>query len=269
MGNAMVFSIYLLIFIVALSVALVGILNVKQVRETEFIQKKVFTDYSFEIVEVLNHHQNGDTPSPFLQKKVLKYFDIFNIQKAISKIYVDIPVAIIQVFLGIILLTIYNSMFAFLGLSLFVLLYFLIKISGKKGIETNIEESNVKYHFAEWLQKNASVKHQQSADEICNEADGFIVDYLEKRNHHFEIMLFQIRVLIVFKVLITLFFLGYGTLLLVNQELSFGEFVAVEIVIIMILSSVEKLVFTIRSFYETNTSLKKLHELIQLKNQAN
>jgi ABC-type bacteriocin/lantibiotic exporter with double-glycine peptidase domain len=267
MGSSMVFSIYLLIFIVALSVALVGILYVKQLRETEYIQKKVFTDYSFVFSESIISANRNENPSYYIQKKMLKYFDIFNIQKSISKIYVDIPVAIIQILLGIILLTFYNSMFAFLGLSLFLFLYLFIKASGKEGIESNFEESNKKYEYGEWLLKSSSQHDEHSNETFTKEADEMVVNYLQKRNEHFEIVVFQIRVLIIFKVLITLMFLGYGTLLLVEQQLSFGEFVAVEIVIIMILSSVEKLVFTIRNFYETNTSFKKLQEVIEFKNK--
>lgn len=269
MGASMVFSIYLLIGLVALSVALVGVLNIKQVRETEFIQKKVFTDYSFDFVEVLDAKQSIPLTDVAMQHKMLKYFDIFNIQKAISKIYVDIPVAIIQILLGIILLTIYNSMFAFMGLTLFILLYLLFKISGKKGIETNIEESNHKYEFAEWLMDSSVAASSSSSEGMNTSADNHILSYLQKRNHHFSIVMFQMRLLIIFKVIITLFFLGYGTILLVDQQLSFGEFVAVEIVILMILGSVEKLVFTIRNFYETNTSLKKLTEVVQLKTSSN
>ena len=269
MGASMVFSIYLLIGLVALSVALVGVLNIKQVRETEFIQKKVFTDYSFDFVEVLDSKQSIPLTDVGMQHKMLNYFDIFNIQKAISKIYVDIPVAIIQILLGIILLTLYDSMFAFMGLTLFILLYLLIKISGKEGIETNIEESNHKYEFAEWLMDMSMAPSTNSSEGMNTRADNYILSYLQKRNHHFSIVMFQMRLLIIFKVIITLFFLGYGTILLVDQQLSFGEFVAVEIVILMILGSVEKLVFTIRNFYETNTSLKKLTEVVQLKTSSN
>ena len=265
MGNSMVFSIYLLIGLVALSVALVGILNIKQVRETEFIQKKVFTDYSFELAEVLENKDTIQVSGNKLQHKMLKYFDIFNVQKAISKIYVDIPVAVIQILLGIIFLTIYDSMFAFMGLSLYILMYFLFKASSRNGIETNVEESNGKYHFAEWLLNTSIAKASDDTIELAAEADSHIINYLQKRHTHFNVVMFQMRLLIVFKVIITLFFLGYGTVLLVDQKLSFGEFVAVEIVIIMILNSVEKLVFTIRNFYETNTSLKKLNEVVELK----
>lgn len=68
----------------------------------------------------------------------------------------------------------------------------------------------------------------------------------------------QYKVLVVFKVLITAIMLGFGTYLLVIQELNIGEFIAAEIVVLTLISAVEKLISSLDSVYDVLTGLDKI-----------
>lgn len=63
--------------------------------------------------------------------------------------------------------------------------------------------------------------------------------------------------------------LSIGVYLLINQKLNIGAFMAVEIVILLILSSVEKLIKSLESYYDTITALAKLHKITELKIENN
>jgi ABC-type bacteriocin/lantibiotic exporter with double-glycine peptidase domain len=52
-----------------------------------------------------------------------------------------------------------------------------------------------------------------------------------------------------------------GTFLLVNQQLNIGQFIAAEIIILLVLTSVEKLIINLGSVYDTLTSVEKLSNL--------
>ena len=65
-------------------------------------------------------------------------------------------------------------------------LYLFIKASGKEGIESNFEESNKKYEYGEWLLKSSSQHDEHSNETFTKEADEMVVNYLQKRNEHFE-----------------------------------------------------------------------------------
>jgi ABC-type bacteriocin/lantibiotic exporter with double-glycine peptidase domain len=52
--------------------------------------------------------------------------------------------------------------------------------------------------------------------------------------------------------------LGFGTYLLVIQELNIGEFIAAEIVVLTLISSVEKLISSLDSVYDVLTGLDKI-----------
>ncbi|HAO47440.1 MAG TPA: ABC transporter, partial [Chitinophagaceae bacterium] len=85
--------------------------------------------------------------------------------------------------------------------------------------------------------------------------------YLDARNRHFRILLLQYNVLVLFKTIITAAMLIVGTLLLVNQQLNIGQFIAAEIIILLVLSSVEKLIMNLGSVYDTLTSVEKIANL--------
>ncbi|MBL0270114.1 MAG: hypothetical protein IPP99_16000 [Chitinophagaceae bacterium] len=52
-----------------------------------------------------------------------------------------------------------------------------------------------------------------------------------------------------------------GTLLMVNQQLTVGQFIAAEIVILLVLNSVGKLIINLSSVYDTLTAVEKLAEI--------
>ena len=64
-----------------------------------------------------------------------------------------------------------------------------------------------------------------------------------------------------FKTVITAAMLIVGTILLVNQQLNIGQFIAAEIIILLVLNSVEKLIMNLGTVYDTLTSIEKISSL--------
>jgi ABC-type bacteriocin/lantibiotic exporter with double-glycine peptidase domain len=62
--------------------------------------------------------------------------------------------------------------------------------------------------------------------------------------------------------LITAAMLIVGSILLINQQLNLGQFIASEIVILLVLSSVEKLIVNLDRVYDVLTSVEKLSKVI-------
>jgi ABC-type bacteriocin/lantibiotic exporter with double-glycine peptidase domain len=114
---------------------------------------------------------------------------------------------------------------------------------------------------AAWLEEMARVikqfKFSAHTGLHSRRSDEKIVGYLRARTSHFSILLLQYKVLIVFKVLITASMLIVGCLLLLNQQINIGQFVAAEIIIILVINSVEKLIVNLDSVYSALTSVAK------------
>ena len=65
-----------------------------------------------------------------------------------------------------------------------------------------------------------------------------------------------------FKVVVTAGLLLIGGLLVLNQEMNIGQFVAAEIIILLVIASVEKLILGLESFYDVLTSLEKMGQVV-------
>lgn len=266
LGGAMSTSLVVLIALVVIGVLLNGILQMNQMKIIERIQQKLFVRYSFAFTEHIPRLDLQKIDNLYLPELVNRFFDIPVLQKSISKILLDFPLAITQILLGLLLLSFYHAIFIFFGLLLLLLLILIFRVTGNKGFQTSLEKSTYKYQVAGWLEEMARVIKQLkfSAHHALHEkkADDKVVSYIEARKRHFAILLLQYKVLIAFKVIITAAMLIVGCLLLLDQQINIGQFVAAEIVIIIVINSVEKLIINLDSVYSALTSVEKINKLL-------
>ena len=258
-----------LVVIVVIGVVLVGILSFMQLRITENIQQKIFIRSSFEFAFRLPKIKFDDQYNQYPPELANRFFDTLNIQKGTSKLLVDFPTALLQILFGLILLSLYHSFFIFLGLILVVLLYLIFKFSYNDGISTSLKESKYKYKVAGWLQEmarnNFSFLKKDNFDFALQKNNDLVEHYLKSRENHFKVIKRQFIQLIGFKVVITTCLLFIGGYLVLNQRMNIGQFVAAEIIIILIINSVEKLIIGLESMYDILTSIEKIGQIADLK----
>jgi len=264
-GGAISTSLVLLIVFVVAGVFITGLLQVNQMKIIEKIQQQLFVRYSFLYSYNLPKLNLSSVDRYYLPELVNRFFDTVSLQKSLAKLMLDIPLATIQILFGLILLSFYHPVFIFFGISLLLIVFLILRFTSNKGLETSIEESNYKYQVAGWLQEMARVissfKFSSSSNLHLYKTDEQVNGYLKARTSHFKILLLQYWSLIAFKVLITAAMLIVGTFLLLDQQLNIGQFIAAEIVIITVMSAVEKLVNNLDKVYDVLTSVEKLGHL--------
>jgi ABC-type transport system involved in cytochrome bd biosynthesis fused ATPase/permease subunit len=94
--------------------------------------------------------------------------------------------------------------------------------------------------------------------------DALVGSYLTARNKHFKVLLVEYGVILTFKVLIIAALLIIGSLLVFANQLNVGQFVAMEIVVILLLSAVEKLILSVENIYDVLTALEKIGSVTDL-----
>lgn len=265
MGASFRASIYVLIFLVVAAVLASGLMQINQMKIIEKIQQRIFVRYSFAYATTLPKLDLKKADGIYLPEMINRFLDTTALQKSLSKILLDIPTASIQICFGLLLLSFYHPVFIAFSLLLVLVLWMIIYYTGGKGLETSLEESSNKYKVVAWLEEMARVikfiKLTAGHALHLKKTDEATVGYLTARNEHFKILLLQYRSLVAFKTAITAAMLIFGSILLVNQQLNIGQFVAAEIVILTILSSVEKLIINLDSVYDTLTAVDKLEKL--------
>lgn len=273
LGASMRASLIVLIVLVVVGVLAAGIMQVNQMKIIEKIQQKIFVRYAFAFTDHIPKLDLKQIDHLYLPELINRFFDVPVLQKSLSKILLDIPTASIQIIFGLILLSFYHPSFILFGFVLIVLLWLILRHTGNKALETSIEESNYKYRVAGWLQETAraikSIKLAKSNDFHLQKTDEEVTRYLDARNSHFRILKLQYHALVLFKTAITAAMLIVGTLLLVNQQLNIGQFIAAEIIILLVLNSVEKLIMNMGTVYDTLTSVEKIANLTDKPTETN
>jgi ABC-type bacteriocin/lantibiotic exporter with double-glycine peptidase domain len=262
-----------LIILVVAGVALVGILSFMQLRITENLQQKIFVRASFEFAARLPKIKQAELYGTYPPELTNRFFDTMTIQKGTSKLLTDFSAALLQITFGIILLSLYHPYFIVFGLLLFLLLYFIFKFSYKSGLETSLKESKFKYKVASWLQEmarnNHSFRNELNYDFALQKNNSIVSGYLTYREKHFSVIKRQFTQLILFKIIITASLLSIGGYLVLSQEMNIGQFVAAEIIILLVINSVEKIILGLESFYDVLTSVEKIGQVTDLELEEN
>lgn len=257
-----------LIILVIFGVALVGILSLMQLRITENLQQKIFVRSSFEFAARLPKIKSEQLYNTYEPELANRFFDTMTIQKGTSKLLIDFSAALLQIVFGILLLSLYHPYFIVFGILLLFLLYFIFKFSYKSGLETSLKESKFKYKVAGWLQEMArnsfSFKNELHYDFALEKNNHIVSDYLNYREKHFNVIKRQFSQLIIFKIIITASLLSIGGFLVLSQQMNIGQFVAAEIIILLVINSVEKIIIGLETLYDVLTSVEKIGQVTDL-----
>lgn len=261
-------SVVVLISLIVLALLIVGGLQVMQLWLVEFIQQRLFVRTASEFAYRLPRFQPEALQKYYPPELMNRFFDVVTLQKGLAKILVDFSTAIIQIVFGVILLSFYHPYFIFLGLILMLVLVVIVWLTGHKGIDTSIKESKYKYKLVAWLEEMArslsTFKLVGHTNLPMDRTNNYVSNYLKARREHFKVLMTQYFSFVGFKTFITGGLLVLGCILVVQQEINIGQFVASEIIIILIMNAVEKIMIKLDTVYDVMTSLDKIGQVTDL-----
>lgn len=258
-----------LVTFVVLGVAFSGVLQIIQMRITENIQQDIFTRSAFEFAYRIPKIQLEELKNKYAPELVNRFFDTLTVQKGLPKLLIDFTSAILQITFGLVLLSFYHPIFILFSLILGLLIGIIMQFTARPGLETSIKESTYKYKVAYWLEEVARVtnsfKMAGKTSLPLNHTDKHVKQYLIHRDSHFKVIISQFSFLILFKVVVIAGLLGLGGYLVIEESMNIGQFIAAEIIILLIISSVDKVIQSIETIYDVLTSLEKIGQLTDLK----
>ena len=88
--------------------------------------------------------------------------------------------------------------------------------------------------------------------------DDLVANYVAHRNDHFGVLKRFFYSGVAFKTVVTGGLLILGTTLVVGREMSLGQFVASELIIVLITNSVDKLISGIDTVFDMLTAVEKI-----------
>lgn len=267
-GGQMSTSWMVLTIIVVLGVIITGVLQVFQLRIVENLQQKIFARAAFEFAYRIPRVRMEALYRSYAPELMNRFFDTMSIQKGLSKVLIDFSAAILQVIFGLILLSLYHPFFILFSFALVLFVLLVFRLTANPGLRASLRESKHKYQVAYWLEELARTANTfrlaGPTSLPLQKTDERVGKYLEARESHFRVLVRQYSLLIAFKALIVAGLLAIGGILVMEQLMNIGQFVAAEIIILLIINSVDKLFGSIETIYDVLTGLEKIGQVTDL-----
>ena len=248
--------------VVTAGVLVGGVLQILQLSISEILQQRIFTRAAFEFTYRIPRFQNASIRGQYPPELINRFFDTLNVQKGLSTILMDFSASSLQILIGLILLSTYHPFFITFGVALIIVLVAILYYTGPRGLDSSMQESTYKYKIAHWLKEIArtmdTFKRAGHTELPLERTDELVNSYLEHRKRHWKVLIFQYANIVGFKAFVTLGLLIIGGLLVIQNEINVGQFVASEIVIILIINSAEKLILTMEPIYDVLTAVEKM-----------
>ncbi|SOE23627.1 ABC-type bacteriocin/lantibiotic exporter, contains an N-terminal double-glycine peptidase domain [Spirosomataceae bacterium TFI 002] len=267
-GGLVFSSIYILIGLVFFALIVSGVMQVMQLSLVEYLVERLFSkaafDYAFRIPRIKAEALLKYYPPELMNR----FFDITTVQKTLPKLLIDITAALIQIIFGLLLLTAYHPLFIIFGLLTIILVLGVTRIYGSRTLDSNIVKSKYKYKIAQWLQDLArtsyTFKVAGNTTLPLQRMEMLLNGYLKYRKKYFDYLLVLFYNAVFFKALVTGGLLIVGTYLVINRQITIGQFVASEIVVVLVVGSVEKILLSLDSVFDLLTALDKLGQVSDL-----
>lgn len=257
-----------LVFIVIVGIAMGGYMQLMQMRITETIQQKIFARAAFDFTYRIPKIKFEELYKHYAPELMNRFFDVLTLQKSLAKIIIDFSSAVLQIIFGLLLLSLYHPFFILFSILLVVLVFSIIKYTSKKGLDTALKESKYKYRVVSWLEELARSKDTFKLAGVTDlpqlKTDERVTGYIESREKHYQVLRFQYVLLLIFKVIVAFGLLIAGGLLVLEQQMNIGQFVAAEIIILLVIDSTEKIIVNLDNIFDILSSLEKIGQVTDL-----
>ncbi|MES2809367.1 MAG: ABC transporter transmembrane domain-containing protein [Bacteroidota bacterium] len=262
-NGAMYSSTYILIAVVLLGIVIGGVLLIGQLTLVEVIEQKIFAkaavEFAFRLPRIKKSALEGENPPELVNR----FFEVLTIQKGLTKLLVDIVAAVVLIFFSVILLSFYHPVFMAFGIFVLLVMILVLALYFREGVNTSIEESGYKYEVVAYLEEVAGdLETYRASDikrkEVVKRTDEITSNYLQARNDHFSLLKRFFASAVALRTVLMGALLLLGSYFVVERQMTFGQFVAAEVIIVQITYAIEKLMTNLNTVFDMVTGAEKL-----------
>lgn len=269
MNGAMYSSTYILIAFVLTGVVVAGILLIGQLSLVEYLEQKLFLKSALEFAYRLPRIKSKELEGENLVELVNRFFDVVIIQKGVIKLLMDLAAAVVTIISSVFLLAFYHPVFIIIGVVVVAMIAIILAVYYRGGVNTSIQESEHKYETVAYLESVAEKIEEYRGDdvkmqEIIEDTDLITGKYLKARNSHFRILKSFFAASVFIRTMLFGAMLLLGSFFVVERQMTFGQFVAAEVLIVQVGYAIEKLFTNINTVFDMLTGSVKLGAVTDL-----
>lgn len=268
-NGALYSSTYILMGVVLLGIAVGGMMLIGQLTLVEMIEQKIFAkatvEFAYRFPRIKRKEFEGENPAELVNR----FFDVITIQKGLTKLLVDVVAAAVTIFFAAILLSFYHPIFMTFGILTVLIIVMMLFFFYKIGVKTSIKESEYKYEVVAYLEEVASNLDAYrnipgKLAEVIFNTDKITANYLKARNDHFKILRKFFASSVALRTVLMGGLLLLGSYYVVERQMTLGQFVAAEVIIVQISYAVEKFMTSLNTIFDMVTGSEKLAAVTDL-----
>ena len=195
-------------------------------------------------------------------ERVNRFFDVLKVQKAVAVLLADGVNTAIAVGVGLLVLALYHVYLLGFGVILVGLMLFLFLVLGRGGVRTGLHESHAKYELVGWLEEVArrprAYKCGGGTAFARRRADALTGAWVAGRSAHFGVWFRQFAFALFIYVTASGALLGLGGYLVIQRQLTFGQLVAAELIVGLVVASFLKFGKYLDAWYDLCVGVEKL-----------
>lgn len=257
---------FVLAIVVFVLLVFSGIARVLQNILVEIIQQRLFASVAFKIADRLPRIDMAVLDNRHGTELLNNFFDVMTLQKTLAAILINVSAFLLQALLGMLLLAMYHPALIAFDVVFIAILAMIIIIPYSRGLETALNESNMKYKVVGWLEEMARVPllfHFQNHGEFgVEKADDIISKYLKARQAHFKILIQHMIGAYGLQTLASTSLFVIGGLLVLKNQMTLGQLVAAEIVITSLGSNAANIARYLEKIYDLKAAAEKVNVLM-------
>ncbi len=267
-ADVLVQPLIVLSLLTLVGLGLAGVLQLMKLSLAETLQQRLFARTALDMADKLPRLLGSSLRGEYAPELVNRFFDTLTVQKALSKLLLDGLAALLQAIVGLVLLAFYSPYLLGLDIGILIFMAFVIGVLGVGGLRTSLEESIEKYRVAGWLEDmarcQADLKLHGRNSYLLHRADNTVMGYLAARQSHFRVLWRQAFGNYVFQAVAAAAVLAVGGWLVINRELTLGQLVAAQIVVLSLLAALDKLIRQADQVFDLLTGLEKVGHVLDM-----
>lgn len=197
-----------------------------------------------------------------------RYFDIMTVQKNLPHLITGGFALILQMVVGVALVSMYHPFFLIFNVLLMLSVYAVWRGWGRRAIKKSVSLSTSKYDVVGWLEElawnNSDFKSRDKVLQALTLSEAQIATYIKNRRSFFKLRFAQMFMLVVIYAVFSSALLGLGGYLVIIGQLSLGQLIAAELVLMAVLVGISRSGHFLNLFYELLPAAEKISQFYRI-----
>ncbi len=255
-----------------LTLAVSAGLSALRTRTMEYFQRRIYSRLSAEVSlhtiyakhEFFAGRRNTDITN--------RYFEIIILQKNVPFLLVDGFALLMQLIVGFTLVSLYHPILLLFNAIIIFIVFLFWKFWGAGATRTAVELSRSKYEMSKWLDSLAYAheffKSTRHIDYALERTDHLTGDYVDSHKHHFRYTFSQTVAFLMLYAVASSVLLGLGGWLVIMGQLSLGQLIAAELILVAILFGLSKATEYLKFYYELCGAADELGQVLNIPQES-